>query len=290
MHLNSLARDARAILSRSCEVCSVETSARRRFCGPKCAAAARLQARIADRKCEWCGVATHRRFCTTACKNRAYYVAGGICSVEGCDLVVGMSPIKLCRVHRGKPYPTVPCSNCGAAVRKRAGVDITLCMGCWNERNRGSRDAAVSRARRKRERAVARARKCALGSFGVSVWVSGACASCGVLFVRRGAASPFCSKRCSSRERRAVRRALEAGAKITPGRRYAVYERDGWVCQICGDPVNRAAQVPELDAPVIDHVVALARGGEHGLTNWQTAHFYCNSVKRDLSMDHFAAA
>lgn len=70
--------------------------------------------------------------------------------------------------------------------------------------------------------------------------------------------------------------------KITPGRRHAVFERDDWVCQICGDRVNRQAVVPELDAPVIDHRVPLAAGGEHGQANWQTAHFYCNSVKRDL--------
>lgn len=68
---------------------------------------------------------------------------------------------------------------------------------------------------------------------------------------------------------------------MTPGRRYAVYERDGWVCQICGDAVRREAAVPDLDAPVIDHRIPLAAGGEHGPDNWQTAHFYCNSVKRD---------
>lgn len=71
------------------------------------------------------------------------------------------------------------------------------------------------------------------------------------------------------------------GCTITPGRRHAVYERDGWMCRICGDPVNRAAEVPALDAPVIDHRVPLAQGGVHGPENWQTAHFYCNSVKQD---------
>ena len=78
-----------------------------------------------------------------------------------------------------------------------------------------------------------------------------------------------------------MRRALEAGVKVTPGRRHAIYERDGWTCRICGDPVNRDAKVPELDAPTIDHVVPLARGGAHAPENWQTAHFYCNSDKRD---------
>jgi 5-methylcytosine-specific restriction endonuclease McrA len=83
-------------------------------------------------------------------------------------------------------------------------------------------------------------------------------------------------------DKRATRRAAQRGCKVTPGRRYAVHERDGWICRICGDPVNRAAVVPALDAPVIDHVVPLARGGAHAPHNWQTAHFYCNSAKRDL--------
>lgn len=58
-----------------------------------------------------------------------------------------------------------------------------------------------------------------------------------------------------------------------------MFERDGWLCRICGDPVNRAAKVPELDAPVVDHRVPLAAGGAHAPENWQTAHFYCNSAK-----------
>ena len=45
--------------------------------------------------------------------------------------------------------------------------------------------------------------------------------------------------------------------------------------------MNRTAEVPALDAPVIDHTIPLAKGGVHGPTNWQTAHFWCNSVKAD---------
>lgn len=70
-----------------------------------------------------------------------------------------------------------------------------------------------------------------------------------------------------------------------------IHEDDDWTCRICGDPVNREATVPDLDAPVIDHIVPLAAGGAHAPENWQTAHFYCNSVKRDLvDFDGGAAA
>jgi 5-methylcytosine-specific restriction endonuclease McrA len=70
--------------------------------------------------------------------------------------------------------------------------------------------------------------------------------------------------------------------KVTRVRRQRIYERDNWTCYLCGYPVDRTATVPTLDAPVLDHVIALARGGEHAEHNLKTAHFYCNSVKRDL--------
>lgn len=89
----------------------------------------------------------------------------------------------------------------------------------------------------------------------------------------------FCSQRCRDRDLRARRRARQHGATLTPGRRYEVFERDAWICQLCGGLVERDALVPEDQAPVIDHVIALALGGEHGPDNWQTAHFLCNSLK-----------
>jgi len=75
---------------------------------------------------------------------------------------------------------------------------------------------------------------------------------------------------------------------MSPGQRWRVFERDNWMCRICGDPVNRDARTPELDAPTVDHIVPLARGGAHAPDNWQTAHFYCNSVKSDQIGIEFA--
>jgi len=72
--------------------------------------------------------------------------------------------------------------------------------------------------------------------------------------------------------------------------RLAIYERDDWTCHICGDQVDRNAQVPDLAAPVLDHVIPIVRGGPHTEDNLKTAHFYCNSVKRDLTDGWPAAA
>lgn len=126
-------------------------------------------------------------------------------------------------------------------------------------------------------------------------FISGRCFQCGsdcTSTTFDGAPSPslYCSDSCYRSAKKERHRARRSGAEITPGRRYAIYERDSWTCRICGDPVNREAKVPDLDAPVIDHRIPLNVGGEHAESNWQTAHFYCNSVKQDRAGFDFAAA
>ncbi|MFJ8594867.1 HNH endonuclease [Streptomyces sp. NPDC093598] len=100
----------------------------------------------------------------------------------------------------------------------------------------------------------------------------------------------YCSTACRRRERLTLRRALQHDLDAGTVSRIAIYQRDGWTCHICGDPVDRDAVVPDLAAPVLDHVVPLARGGTHDEGNLKTAHFYCNSVKRDLADGWSAAA
>lgn len=108
------------------------------------------------------------------------------------------------------------------------------------------------------------------------------CVQCGTRFLSKKPASRFCSKACYGAS-------MDCGVgphkrRISKSKRLAIYERDDWTCHICGDPVNRAAKVPELDAPTLDHVIALAAGGAHDEANLKTAHFYCNSVKRELPL------
>lgn len=140
--------------------------------------------------------------------------------------------------------------------------------------------------RHKRRLARLKLRRAARGTHGGRVvWASGPCRRCGVQFVGKqnysGQVPCYCSKRCSTADTRDRRRAQKAGVTLTKGRRHRVFERDCWVCQICGDPVNRQTVVPALDAATIDHRIPLAAGGAHEEANWQTAHFYCNSVKQD---------
>ncbi|MFI9244157.1 HNH endonuclease [Streptomyces sp. NPDC053086] len=113
-------------------------------------------------------------------------------------------------------------------------------------------------------------------------WVAGWCARCGESFVIVDQlAARYCSKRCARSAAKEKRRALQRDAFVAPVQRAKVFERDGWRCRLCGKTVLRTAVVPHPRAPVIDHVIPLARGGTHEPSNVQTAHFLCNSIKSD---------
>jgi 5-methylcytosine-specific restriction endonuclease McrA len=60
-----------------------------------------------------------------------------------------------------------------------------------------------------------------------------------------------------------------------------IAKRDGYVCGLCGRMVPMKLWVPDSDAPTIDHILPIARGGQDTLDNVQLAHFLCNSTKSD---------
>lgn len=58
-----------------------------------------------------------------------------------------------------------------------------------------------------------------------------------------------------------------------------VFERDGWVCGICGDPVDSRRTYPDRMSASMDHVIPLALGGQHVWDNVQCTHLHCNIEK-----------
>jgi len=71
------------------------------------------------------------------------------------------------------------------------------------------------------------------------------------------------------------------GAFVADVSRTAVFERDGWECQLCHRAVDPSLRYPNADAASLDHIVPLARGGTHEPANVQLAHSRCNSSKKD---------
>lgn len=58
-----------------------------------------------------------------------------------------------------------------------------------------------------------------------------------------------------------------------------VFERDGWVCQLCGDPTVLDAHPNSDWYPSLDHIQPWSKGGKHTVENLRVAHRWCNAVR-----------
>lgn len=68
------------------------------------------------------------------------------------------------------------------------------------------------------------------------------------------------------------KRAKHYGARVERVSRRKIIERDGRICYMCGRDIGQR----EL---VLDHVIPLARGGEHSEKNLRVACRFCNARK-----------
>lgn len=143
-----------------------------------------------------------------------------------------------------------------------------------------------------------------------------ACELCGAPFSGRSDRR-FCSKRCvnrcfavrrerpnrneEQRRQRAARRvrgekynpwtdAMRAAyhrrrakthgvARVEKFSHLEVFERDGWRCGICGEAVDGGLAYPDRRSASLDHIIPIARGGQHERSNVQLAHLVCNQWK-----------
>ncbi len=79
-------------------------------------------------------------------------------------------------------------------------------------------------------------------------------------------------RRIKARRNTQTRRARKRAAFVEVVDPMVVFVRDRWTCGICRLPV-RSSEAQ------LDHVVPLARGGEHSYKNTQCAHASCNARK-----------
>jgi 5-methylcytosine-specific restriction endonuclease McrA len=107
------------------------------------------------------------------------------------------------------------------------------------------------------------------------------CVECGVEFTAHKSNAKWCSKIC--RIRTTGRDASRRRGPVRPGwKPYTdreIFERDGWVCQICYELVDREARRTHRDGATIDHTIPLSRGGADSPENVVTAHWHCNRDK-----------
>lgn len=111
------------------------------------------------------------------------------------------------------------------------------------------------------------------------------CRGCGAQFSARFEDQEYCSRECGPMPKDFSRRLRKMAQGASPVlRRSEVFERDGWMCHICGRPVDRHPS-NRLEGASLDHVVPIAAGGTHIMENVRTAHLHCNIKKSDTVLD-----
>lgn len=123
-------------------------------------------------------------------------------------------------------------------------------------------------------------RMCAVLVIGVGE-MQRSCQSCTAerLRVQRRKSRQGQSYRAGKLKYKSIRRAREAieAEVVVPQQ---VFARDGWKCQLCGvDTPRRLRGSYEPNAPELDHIVPLSKGGGHTWANVQCACRACNSAK-----------
>ena len=75
------------------------------------------------------------------------------------------------------------------------------------------------------------------------------------------------------------KRARAYGVAYESFNRNEVFDRDGWICGICHEPINKRLSFPNMMSVSLDHIVPMFHGGPHTQANSQASHFICNSTK-----------
>jgi hypothetical protein len=246
--------------TRLCPTCGAPVTGRadRKFCCYSCKkkSQARRHPRLkAEYTCRHCQVRFHPKESgrTTFCSRS--------CSQEH----------RTANASGQKPYVQTPmrsclCEVCGATFESKL-ASRTCSKSCGIERER------------RRVRQIANDNHSATPR---------TCAECGNDFTPAYGARNriYCSKPCLTRSsRRATKQRRRARIRSTATEAvYAmvVFERDGWKCMICGIDTPRSKRGSCWDdAPELDHITPLSRGGAHTYANTQCSCRNCNLEKSD---------
>lgn len=202
----------------------------------------------------------------------------------------------LCGSHYNQTYQPnrhqpqqVPCAACGAPVlRTGGGKRRTACSyRCRYYLTYGRHleegKELVGPVPRQDHPRPQREREVELPRIG-RVFIQGDCAWCGTPFTRclpRGTHTTVCSNRCAARAAKARRELVRGRFDIPARRRQAIYQRDGWVCQLCREDVDPTLGPNDKWAASLDHIECQSRAlvPDHSDANLRLAHRMCNSIR-----------
>lgn len=106
------------------------------------------------------------------------------------------------------------------------------------------------------------------------------CNECGNKYIstkRTVYCTDACAKRVQNRIKHAIEKAHPAYIERESIARYVVYTKHGLHCAVCG--IETIGEPGQLDAPEIDHIIPLSKGGSHTYDNIQLLCRMCNIKK-----------
>lgn len=216
------------------------------------------------------------------------------CSVPDCGRQYRAKGLCARHYNLGRDkYREVQCAVCGSLVRKcnpgvaRRSVCSDRCRHVlrWGQDWAAGREVIGPVLRRFDPRA--RPPSATQSAPPAVRFVAGSCRWCGAgyTFDLRvgGVPAKYCDPRCARNASRARQRELRGVFAISRRRRLAIYERDGWTCQLCFEPVDRSAHYLDDWAPSLDHIVPQSRQlvPDHSDGALRLSHRWCNAVRGD---------
>lgn len=112
------------------------------------------------------------------------------------------------------------------------------------------------------------------------------CSICSIVLPhsRKSRRTTYCSDVCANkawnRIKNPAKRARYKAATIELVDPFRVFDRDGWLCHLCGRATLKSKRgTTHPLAPELDHIVPLSKGGEHSYRNTACSCRRCNSAK-----------
>jgi 5-methylcytosine-specific restriction endonuclease McrA len=204
------------------------------------------------------------------------------CTMPECDrkiLARGLCPTHYSSWHRANKGRTYrmharECCFCGAQFETSTPATRFCSLEC-GQRDRAGWSKSKVLARRTRLRFWVGH---TLSPREGEAMVAGQCAYCPTYFVGLPG-SLYCSGRCQANAKLKRRYDLRGDFLVSDRVRLAIYERDGFACQICLDPVDVTLHYLDRMAPTLDHIIPQSHMliPDHSESNLRLAHRCCNS-------------
>ena len=243
----------------SCLACFEKDNNRKIYCSRICGVRHRrgnLARGLHKRKCAVCcasfeAISRKAMYCSSSCKQRDWKKKNGRVIEPRKVSAYWAGYCKLCNAPIGGKYPRARCEECNKVVNRTATNIANKAIHKANARVKNCKECGVA--------------FCPLYGYGNALL-------CG----------PCSKERKNAHERacRAKRRARLHDGDAESVDPYKVFDRDGWRCALCGVKTPKAKRGSiDKNAPELDHIIPLSKGGSHSYRNTQCACRSCNQAK-----------